>query len=123
MNFYNNCSLLFLSSLLIGCASHEVYYWGDYEGTLYQRYVQSDYAQTEAELRTIISDASQQHQRVAPGIYADYGFLLYKRGDKAGATQAFNTESSLYPESKILMNKLVEKIQNLGKSTPTKEEH
>lgn len=104
--------LLSISALLNGCAtSNEIFYWGDYEDTLHERYVKNDNGKVESELHSIITQAQSQHQKVAPGIYADYGFLLYKRGNKQAAIQAFNTESSLYPESTALMNKLIEKIQ------------
>ena len=45
-----------------------------------------------------------------PGVYADYGFMQYRKGDKAGAIKFFNLEKNLYPEATALMNKLIERI-------------
>jgi hypothetical protein len=110
-------TLILVLGCLNGCAPNELFYWGDYENTLHERYVKNENGQIEAELKSILTDAQERHQRVAPGIYADYGFMLYKRGDKQGAIKAFTTESSLYPESTALMNKLIEKIQQRNQAT------
>jgi hypothetical protein len=111
-------ALVLISGVINGCASNnETFYWGDYENTLYERYVKNENGEIEAELKSTLNNAEQQQKRVAPGIYADYGFILYKRGDKQGAINAFNTESRLYPESTALMNKLIEKIQQHSQAT------
>jgi hypothetical protein len=44
-------------------------------------------------------------------VYADYGFLLYRRGDYAGAMEKFDQEKRAFPESAALMSKLIERIQ------------
>ena len=105
------CRGLVISLALSGCAPQGLFYWGDYESSLYERYVANDSQHTDAYLRSTISEAEQRQQRVPPGVFADYGFLLYTRGDKAGAIAYFQKERTLYPESTALMNKLIEKIQ------------
>lgn len=101
--------------LLTGCAPQGLFYWGDYESSLYGRYVENDGQHTEAYLRSTFTEAESQHRRVPPGVYADYGFLLYTRGDKAGAIAYFEKERALYPESAALMNKLIERIKQKDK--------
>ena len=44
--------------------------------------------------------------RVPPGAYADYGFLLFRRGDRKGAIAYFEKERLLFPESSAFMTKL-----------------
>jgi hypothetical protein len=44
-------------------------------------------------------------------VYADYGSLLYRRGDYAGAIEKFEQEKRAFPESAALMSKLIESIQ------------
>jgi hypothetical protein len=44
-------------------------------------------------------------------VYADYGFLLYRRGDYVGAIEKFEQEKRAFPESAALMSKLIERIQ------------
>lgn len=105
--------------LLAGCASNSLYHWGDYSDSLEYRYEKEDIAQAEQLLRQQM--ASYQHgsgvpatsdvRRVPPGMYADYGFLLFRRGDMAGAIAFFQREKEAFPESTGLMNKLIERIR------------
>ncbi len=107
---------LICTMMLSGCAPSGLYYWGDYETSLFERYVENNPQHTDAYLSQTLLEAEQQHRKVPPGVYADYGFLLYSRGDKAGAIANFQKERSLYPESLALMNKLIERIQQQEKS-------
>jgi len=102
--------------LLSGCAPQGLYYWGDYEDSLYERYVENGNQQSEAYLRNTFTEATTQQRKVPPGVYADYGFLLFRRGDKAGAIAYFRKEQELYPESQALMNKLIERIEQKDKT-------
>jgi len=102
--------------MLSGCVPPGLYYWGDYETSLFERYVENNPQHTDAYLTQTLLEAEKQHRKVPPGVYADYGFLLYTRGDKAGAIENFQKERALYPESLALMNKLIERIQQKEKS-------
>lgn len=104
------CLGLVIGAGLTGCAPPGLYQWGDYEDSLYHRYVKEDIAVSEAYLRETIV-AAELTSRVPPGVYADYGFLLYRRGDYAGAIEKFEQEKRAFPESAALMSKLVERIQ------------
>jgi hypothetical protein len=95
---------------LAGCAAPALYQWGEYEDSLYRRYVREDIAGAEAYLRETLV-AAELKSRVPPGVYADYGFLLYRRGDYAGAIERFEQEKRAFPESAALMSKLIERIQ------------
>lgn len=97
--------------LMSGCTPKGLYYWGDYEESLYDRYVENDPQQAYDHLKQTILEAESQKRRVPPGIYADYGFMLFSRGDLAGAITYFRQEQSLYPESTALMAKLISKIE------------
>ena len=113
--------------MLSGCVPPGLYYWGDYETSLFERYVENNPQHTDAYLTQTLLEAERQHRKVPPGVYADYGFLLYTRGDKAGAIENFQKERALYPESLALMNKLIERIQQKEKaadvvSTPSAEQ-
>jgi len=95
---------------LAGCAPPALYQWGEYEDSLYRRYVKEDIAGAEAYLRETLV-AAELKSRVPPGVYADYGFLLYRRGDYAAAIERFEQEKRAFPESAALMSKLIERIQ------------
>lgn len=104
------CCLIFSTLLLGGCAPPGLFYWGEYENSLYERYVENDTGQTEVLLQESFAEALNTNQRVPPGLYADYGFMLYKRGDKTGAINFFDKEKKLYPESSLLMTKLIDRV-------------
>jgi hypothetical protein len=104
------CLGLIIGVALAGCAPPALYQWGEYEDSLYRRYVKEDIAGAEAYLRETIV-AAELKSRVPPGVYADYGFLLYRRGDYAGAIEHFEKEKRTFPEAAPLMSKLIERIQ------------
>lgn len=120
--------LLASVTLLAGCASNSLYYWGDYSDSLEHRYEHEDIAQAEQLLREQMASyqnsggtpATSDVRRVPPGMYADYGFLLFRRGDMAGAMAFFQREKEAFPESTGLMNKLIERIRKkTGITGPT----
>ena len=104
------CLGLVIAAGLAGCAPPALYQWGEYEDSLYRRYVKEDIAGAEAYLRETLV-AAELKSRVPPGVYADYGFLLYRRGDYAAAIEKFEQEKRAFPESAALMSKLIERIQ------------
>lgn len=104
------CLSLVIGAGLAGCAPPALYQWGDYEESLYRRYVKEDSAGAEAYLRETLV-AAELKSRVPPGVYADYGFLLYRHGDYAGAIEKFEQEKRAFPESAALMSRLIERIQ------------
>lgn len=100
--------------LLSGCTK-TIFFWGDYEDSLYESYVENDPQQAHLKLNRTILEGENQKQRLAPGIYAEYGFILFQRGDASGAIQYFLKEKQQYPESTALMNKLISKIEEKQK--------
>jgi len=114
------CLTLFVAfAILAGCAKPSLYSWGDYDESLELRYEKENPAQAEQVLREQMTgyDASK---RVPPGVCADYGFLLYRRGDLAGAVLFFEKERNAFPESAFLMNKLIERIKKKSSQEPAK---
>lgn len=102
---------LAIATSLIGCGGPSLFYWGDFEQGLYDRYVTEQHAQADAYLFETITDAEQHHQKVPPGAYADYGFLLFKRGDRNGAVAYFEKEKQAFPESSALMTKIIDRVK------------
>jgi len=95
---------------LAGCAPQSLYDWGQYEDSLYLRYTDHDFSQAEAYISQSLPTTAHP-SRIPPGVYADYGFLLYRRGNYAGAMEYFEKEKTLYPESSVLMVKLMERVR------------
>jgi hypothetical protein len=104
------CSLFTLA----GCGTPPLYHWGDYEESLLIRHEDtSEEGQQEAfkMLEATIQEAEEKNGRLAPGIYADYGYLLFKQGNTKGAIENFNKEAALYPESKYFMDSIISRIE------------
>lgn len=91
-------------------ATKPLYYWGNYSDAYYKYIKKADDKATErykASIETILAQSKKLEINVPPGIYAEYGFLFLKEGNKAEAKTYFNLEMETYPESKILMTKLI----------------
>src|SRR5437867_6011972 len=97
----------------IGCAPPPLYRWGKYEDSLYLRYASGDTDRARAMIEETVAHAQQDPVHVPPGLYADYGFLLFQRGEQERAVEYFEKEARAFPESAPLMNKLTEKIRQL----------
>jgi hypothetical protein len=110
LRFYAGCFYLIIATGLSGCTP-SIYSWGGFEQGLYERYVNEQLPQADAYLLQTISDAEQNHLKVPPGAYADYGFVLFKRGDRDGAAAYFEREKQAFPESSALMSKLIERVK------------
>ena len=116
-------TILVSSLLMSGCTPAGLYYWGDYEESLYQRYIENDSEQAEDYVRETLEDAVSEN-RVPPGLYADYGFMFYQRGNKNAAIEFFEKEKTLFPESSALMSTLIDRVtkQNFRKRSGIKGE-
>lgn len=114
------CVLSLLATVLGGCAAPSVYHWGKFENGLHERYVNQNSDQADAYLFETISTAEKQSLRVPPGAYADYGFVLFRRGDREGAISYFEKEKRMFPESSAFMTKLIERVKQREKETAEK---
>lgn len=106
-----------IAFLLSGCVTTK-YNWGNYENTLYSYYKNPAEAEEFAEnLSKIIVDGEAKGN-VPPGIYAEYGYILFISGKAQEAIKYFEREKENWPESKILMDKMINlaKVGNVEKS-------
>ncbi len=107
-----NRLILVISIILFigGCATPNTgYYWENYSGTLY------DYKKNPSEktltkhidmLEKIIQKNEKNGARVPPGIHAELGYLLAKKGEKSLAANHFEKEINIYPESKNFIERI-----------------
>jgi hypothetical protein len=97
-----------LPILLGACVAPVKYNWGNYDQSLY-RYYKDPALSTEymAELESIVATASTTQARVAPGIHAEYGYLLMQAGKPDEARAQFEQEKAGWPESAQLMNNMI----------------
>jgi hypothetical protein len=111
--------LVLLLLALPGCAPRTTYHWGEYEDSLYKREKDtSEAGQARAfqMLEATIRDAEARKGRVPPGVYADYGYLLFRQGKTDEAVGFFRKEAETYAESRYLMEAIISRIE--GKKAP-----
>jgi len=103
--------LLVTATLLVtACATpQKKYAWGTYDHSLYVYYKDPATAAALAQsLQATISAAEKTNAIVGPGIYAEYGYLLLQQGNPTAAVDAFRKEASLWPESKVFMDHMIQ---------------
>lgn len=108
--------LLFII-LFTGCAKQPeppIYSWGDYikSSTEYgmnghEKEVLEKHTE---ELKKIITESEAQDKRVAPGIYAEYGQILFETNKKEEAKKYFILEKQTYPEATVFIDRVIKKL-------------
>jgi len=109
---------LFLAFLCIfsiaNCAPKQIYRFGNYSQTLYQlekNQNEESLLKHKQVLETIISESGERNLPVPPGIYAELGYINLKTNDSKKAISMFQAEYKLYPESKLLMDRLIQSAE------------
>ena len=96
-----------LVALTSACAQ-PMYRWGDYDQAVYHHYRNpADHLAFVEELGTIIRENEQGGARMPPGCYAEYGWALYEEGRFQEASAFFEKEQKAWPESGVLMQKMI----------------
>ncbi len=100
-------SAIFIS----GCAPRqEMYYWGDYSDTLYHSKKvpgAESLASHMTTLETIVTESNNRGLRIPPGVCAELGYLYAAQNNKKQAIELFTMERDIYPESTVLMERLI----------------
>jgi len=103
---------------LQACAPKPLYNWGGYNECVYAYCYKNDPEKAYALLSETVTNAEKNNLRLAPGLCAEYGYLLYQRGEIGLAAQYFQKEAIAFPESAVLMNKLIGRLKQ-GESKET----
>jgi hypothetical protein len=106
-------SLLLLAFLATGCA-HTIYSWGHYEDLIYVSYAEPGKLPPETQIEKLEADyqkARSENKPVPPGFHAHLGNLYYQIGKADQAKQEFETEKTLFPESKVFMDRLIASLE------------
>ena len=110
---------LLAAAALAGCAAQPMYQWGNYDGLLYQSYKEpGQTAELQHKLEEHIAVLEGRHERVAPGLYAEVGTLYLQKGDGNTAKLWFTKERNTWPESRTLMDSM---IQHATPTQPAKD--
>jgi hypothetical protein len=118
----HSLALLAALAVLAGCATtHEKYGWGDYDPSLYSYYKSpAKVGELTATLQEVIKAADSHNQPVAPGLRAEYGYLLLQQGKAPEAVSAFQAEEKQWPESKVFMDHMIKVASAEHSGSPAK---
>lgn len=98
---------LMLAGPLGACAPQDGYYWGDYESRLQAYYEDpQDLGALVADLESTIV-RGEEKQKVPPGLFAEYGYLLLVERRNDEAITYFTKEKTAWPEATVLMDKMI----------------
>jgi hypothetical protein len=100
------------AALMSSCAPTSLYHWDRYEESLKAMYIAPDETKAHSSLEATVTLAPETGGRVPPGAYAEYGFFLYRSGQRERAAEYFQKEADSFPESKPLMAKLIAKVRS-----------
>ena len=104
-------SSLFLL-LLAGCTTDK-YAWNNYDDKLYAYYKNPhEVEQFAAHLKETIA-LGEKTNNLPPGIYAEYGYLLYEMQNFSEAIVYFDKERARFPESQFLMARMIDNSQKM----------
>ena len=116
MKLKNLVLILGLSLMVMSCATQKTLYnWGGYQEASYQ-YMKTNTEQDLEKLlvryQYLIDNQKGGRMVVPPGIYADYGFLLVKKGRVEEGLKLMKMEVVLYPESAVFVERIIKRIEN-----------
>lgn len=96
--------------VLAGCAPQTLYSWGSYEPMVYAMYATPDNATADIQIIRLEEDIQKARAKgnsLPPGFYAHLGYLYFQQGNIELARRAFETEKSAFPESAVLMDRMI----------------
>lgn len=98
-----------------GCVGTDSYYdWGRYDYSVRALVTSGgsggDWSRERALLAAEIKRSEENHRRVPPGKHAHLGYLYSLGGDSKLARLHFLAEKTLFPESAVFMDRLVESL-------------
>jgi hypothetical protein len=97
-------------ALLAGCGSPDLYSYGQYEQLIYASYAAPGKVTPEMQVEKMEQDyqkARSANKRMCPGWHAHLGSLYFRLGKMDQARQEFLTEKAEFPESAVLMDRLL----------------
>lgn len=107
---------VFPSALLLlvtGCAAPSIYSWGNYEPMVYAMYATPDKATVDLQIDAMEEDiqkARSAGKPLPPGFYAHLGYLYFQQGNSPLAQRAFESEKAAFPESSVLMDRMISSL-------------
>lgn len=102
------------STLLLGsCTSTQLYSWTGYDNAIYN-YTKVNDEKSLQELMLVYEKLIKHpgtSNRPAPGICADYGYLLLTKGEKEKGIALLKQEIVYYPESAVFIGRIIKRAE------------
>jgi hypothetical protein len=116
-------AIALVAVVLGGCVAQPVYQWGGYEDKLYAGYKdQTKMEELKLDLEKHIANMDASAQKVAPGLFAELGTLYLQSGNAEKAKGLYVRERNAWPESKTLMNALIQNLDRRSQAQATPQE-
>jgi len=112
----------FLAMSLVGCAAcpQPLYNWGTYTHQTYLMYNAPEKATPNTQITKLEAEIEKTKGKglaVPPGLYAHLGLLYLQENNSQKAIEYFQLERQVYPESTVLMDRLLQKMNANGGNT------
>ncbi len=91
-----------------------LYSWYDYEDATYEYYKKNTDEKKVKMLeqyQKLIDKQKGARGVVPPGLYAEYGYILYKSGKKDQGLSFLKEEIKLYPESETYISRIIKQLE------------
>lgn len=96
-------------TLMAGCMHNRSRYtWNGYDEKLHRHYKNPAKSEEFVEQLKEVVVVSEESGKVPPGVYAEYGYVLYEKGDYPEAMRYFKLEHDKWPESRFFMVKMMQ---------------
>ena len=100
--------------LAAGCGPKQMYPWRGYDDALYAHYKNpQDHARHVERLQKIVTETEAEGVKMPPGVYAEYGYALLEESRFDESVTYFKKERETWPESAVLMDKMVRNVARL----------
>lgn len=107
--------LLALVFLFTGCARKQpMYYFGNSSSALYahkKEPTDETFMQMKQSLEDVIEHSELKGIEIAPGTFANIGYLDLLENKPDQAIAYFKKEKQLYPEATIFMDRMIQKVE------------
>lgn len=104
-----------ISMFAISCApTKPLYNWKGYDDAVYAYTKASDENSNENLIKVytkLIKNSGGTRKVPPPGVCADYGYILIKKGEIAKGKELLVKETVLYPESKMFIDRILKRFE------------
>jgi hypothetical protein len=109
-------TLLLLSVVFISCTGSpkSLYYWGEYEDSIYDIYLEPGKSSLTDEILRLeeqVQQAANHGKPVPPGLHAHLGYLYANDGDYNTAVIHFKREKEKFPESADFIDGMLKRMK------------